>query len=223
MKGKPKVGFVTIGQSPRTDIMADISPLLVGLEVLEAGALDAISDPASLAPSPGEKVLVSRLRDGTQVKLGEKKVIPLVQEAVENVIRQGAGLVVLLCTASFPQREWPVPVLLPGPLLYHFAAALVNPETKLGVFIPLSEQTEEARKRWGSLTKDVKVISLSPYINFVDFAATLRKTEGLGERGLIVMDCLGYGSQHKKAVRRIVGCPVLLPRTLVVRAIHELI
>lgn len=223
MRGRPKVGFVTIGQSPRTDIMADISPLLVGLEVLEAGALDAVPDLTSLAPAPGEKVLVSRLRDGTQVRLSEKKVIPLVQEAVETVIRQGAWLVVLLCTASFPQWEWPVPVLLPGPLLYNFAAALVNPETKLAVFIPLPEQVEEARKRWGNLTKDVKVISLSPYINFIDFATTLRQTERLAERELIVMDCLGYGSQHKKAVRRIANCPVILPRTLIARVVHELI
>ena len=223
MRGKPKVGFVTIGQSPRTDIMANISPLLVGFEVLEAGALDAITDPTSLAPAPGEKVLVSRLRDGTQVKLGEGKVIPLVYEAVESIIRQGARLVVLLCTGTFPRWELPVPVLYPGPLLYHFTAALANPETKLAVFIPAPEQEEEARKRWGKLVNDVQVISLSPYINFVDFVAGLRQTEGLAERELIVMDCLGYGSQHKRAVRHIAPCPVLLPRTLVARVVHELI
>ena len=39
-----KIGAVTIGQSPRTDVMADMKAILgEEVEVLEAGALDGIS------------------------------------------------------------------------------------------------------------------------------------------------------------------------------------
>ncbi len=228
MKIRPRVGFVTIGQSPRTDVMADIAPLLADIEILEAGALDDVTDLAALAPTAGpeENVLVSRLRDGSQVILGESKIVPLVQERVQAVIQEGARLVVLLCTGHFPelnnelQPQQTVPLLFPDRLLYHFVRAVLPQEAKLGVLVPLPEQVEWSAERWQTVAEDVRIVSLSPY---TAFETGLHQTGQLSDRRLIVMDCMGYTRQHKEAVRQVAGCPVILPRTLVARAVQELI
>ena len=62
-----KVGAVTIGQSPRVDVMGDMKAILgEEVEVLEAGALDGLSMEEIEEMEPGEDdyVLVSRLQSG---------------------------------------------------------------------------------------------------------------------------------------------------------------
>ena len=63
----PRVAFITIGQSPRSDVLPDIlSEIRTSLQVTECGALDGLNDAAiaDLAPRSGEARLVSRLHDG---------------------------------------------------------------------------------------------------------------------------------------------------------------
>ena len=58
-----KIGAVTIGQSPRSDVIADIRPILGSeVDVVEAGALDGLTkeEIAKLVPKRG------RLRFGDQ-------------------------------------------------------------------------------------------------------------------------------------------------------------
>ena len=69
-----KIGAVTIGQSPRTDVMADMKAILgEEVEVLEAGALDGISmeEIKQMEPAKGDYVLVSRLQNGWSI-MGQK-------------------------------------------------------------------------------------------------------------------------------------------------------
>jgi protein AroM len=69
-----RVAFVTIGQSPRNDVVPDIlAETRVKFEATERGALDGLDDAtiADLAPRRGEERLVSRLRDGREVLLGK--------------------------------------------------------------------------------------------------------------------------------------------------------
>ncbi len=228
METSPRVGFVTIGQSPRTDVMADIAPLLADLEILEAGALDDVTDLAALAPTAGqeEKVLVSRLRDGSQIILDERKVIPLVREQVKAISQQGVRLVVLLCTGDFPELQQrtqqpgqTVPILFPDRLLLNFVRSVLPREATLGVLVPLPEQVEWSAARWQTVSEEVRTVSLSPY---AAFETGLHRVEQLKNRHLIVMDCMGYTQKHKEAVRQLAGCPVILPRTLVARAVQEL-
>lgn len=61
---KHVVGTVTIGQTPRTDVIPELSAILGDVTVREAGALDGLSraEIAGLAPQRGDYVLVTRLR-----------------------------------------------------------------------------------------------------------------------------------------------------------------
>ena len=220
--GFRKVGFVTIGQSPRTDILEDLKPLLGSLEILERGALDGLSpnELQALAPLPGEASYVSRLLDGSQVSLSQEKIPPLLQKAVGSVVRSGAEMVVVLCTGSFPTLQCPVPLLFPGRLLRGFVKGVLPPEGTLGVVVPLSEQAATVRESWNPITPHVHTASLSPYL---DLAAEVEGCQTLEGCDLTVMDCLGYALRHKEMLKRLVNTPVVLARTVVARAVQELI
>lgn len=67
-----KVGAITIGQSPRTDVTQDILPLLGDqVELLQAGGLDGLTreEIEAFQPGPDDYVLISRLRDGSSPSL----------------------------------------------------------------------------------------------------------------------------------------------------------
>ena len=83
-----KLGAITVGQSPRTDVTDDIMGIFQGkVEILERGALDGLTveDIDKLAPDAGEYVLVSRMRDGSQVPSRRSC---LVSRSVSNSWRQ---------------------------------------------------------------------------------------------------------------------------------------
>ena len=48
-----KVGLITVGQSPRSDVVPDMAAILGGdVEILEAGALDGLAPRSRSRPSP---------------------------------------------------------------------------------------------------------------------------------------------------------------------------
>lgn len=64
------VGMITIGQSPRDDVVPEMEKILgPGIRVVQAGALDGLSrdEVATLAPREREHALVTRLADSTEV------------------------------------------------------------------------------------------------------------------------------------------------------------
>ena len=69
-----KIGAITVGQSPRTDVTQEIEGLLGSIELIQRGALDGVTadDITRMAPQPGEYVLVTRLTDGTSVRIAKK-------------------------------------------------------------------------------------------------------------------------------------------------------
>ena len=71
---KKLIGTLTIGQSPRPDIMCDIEPILsYKADILEAGALDGLTDEQvkQLAPVGEEEFLITRF-NGKTVKIAER-------------------------------------------------------------------------------------------------------------------------------------------------------
>lgn len=220
--GSRKVGFVTLGQSPRTDVLDDLRPFLEHLEILERGALDDLSNEGLgvVAPAPGEIPYVSRLRNGAQVLLSKERILPLLQRAVEAVVQGGARAVVVLCTGSFPSLRCPVPILLPDRLLRNFVDGVLPGDGRLGVLVPHADQVSMACQAWRAIAHDVRVLSISPYVGFDEGVERCRALEACD---LVAMDCLGYTQKQKRMAKAILpGVPVVLARTVVARAIQEL-
>lgn len=74
-----KIGALTIGQSPRNDLIPEIEAFFKGAEIIQLGALDGLSKEqiADLAPSGDDEILVSKLKDDSWVLMAESKIISL--------------------------------------------------------------------------------------------------------------------------------------------------
>jgi protein AroM len=215
----PAVGIVTIGQSPRTDVVPEIAALLpADTPLIERGALDGVDRAGlvRLAPARCEDVLVSRLRDGTEVTLAEARVMPLVRAAVEHVTDRGAAVVAILCTGSLGGISCPRPLLMPGPLVRNLVAAAAC--GRLGVVVPAAGQVESVHAEWSAAAAEVLVVAASPY---GPHSALRRAATRLAawHPDLVVLDCLGFDGQMQRMAAQAAGVPVILPRTVLAGAI----
>lgn len=222
MSSSTVVAAVTIGQSPRPDVMEEIAPLLgPGVQIVEIGALDGLTagEIAAMAPDGDDHTMVTRLRDSSQVLVGRRHVLPRVQACIEQVQDQ-AALVMMLCTGTFPRFGTRRPVLYPEHLLFQMAGA-VAPGGHLGILTPSARQIADQERRWSAVAPAVTVRPFSPYAPGDDLDAACGAFASAGV-DLVVLDCLGYTASLKRHVKQQVGCPVLLARTVLARAAAEL-
>ena len=101
-----KVGLITVGQSPRSDVVPDMAAILGGdVEIVEAGALDGLTraEMEPLAPEGDDEILVTRLADGSSVFVGKSKMITRIEAKIAALEDRGVALNVLLCTGEFPK------------------------------------------------------------------------------------------------------------------------
>jgi protein AroM len=220
-----KIGTVTIGQSPRTDIIPEITSILgADVEIREAGALDGLSkeEIAKLAPEKGDYVLVTRLADGSSVQVAERHITPRIIEKINGHFRDGVPLVFLLCTGEFPGFDTGGLLIRPQKILFN-AVSAVGEGLKLGVMMPSQDQVEQSQHRWGQVSPTVKSVSSSPYVDAM--ATAKRAAKELKDWGaqLVIMDCMGYTFPMQETVREIVEKPVILARGIAARTVKELV
>ena len=223
------IGLVTIGQSPRPDLVDDYERALPGARIIQAGALDTLSEAEvlGLAPGPGDEVLVSRLGTGREVRLARRRLEPRLQSCLDNLGRD-ADLTVLLCTGEFPGLQPKGVVLIPQRLLHHVVAAVVDgfqgPAAKavrLGVLIPDAAQQASAESRWRGLGP-VITAAASPYRGMAVLEAGGRALRDAGA-GIVVMDCIGYTRPMRQVIARITRAPTILANAAVATIVGEVL
>ncbi|MGE5560349.1 MAG: AroM family protein [Chloroflexota bacterium] len=211
------VGFVTIGQSPRSDVLDPFRPPLAGVEIIEAGALDALTrdEIAGLAPGGAGSVLVTRLRDGSHVVLDKDRLMPHLEGAITGLFDRGLRVVVLLCTADFPALM-PPGLLIPAQAVMRRTVDAVLARGRLGVLIPLAEQAQESCARFIAPGRDVRVFTASPYDSDSPARVAAAADELRAWRpDLVVLDCLGYSEAARSILARTVTCPTIRPASLI--------
>ncbi len=218
-----RLGVVTIGQAPRTDLTPELRAHLPATSVVEHGALDEIDDvdSAGLAPSDDTEVLVTRLRDGTPARIGRAAVEPLVERAIARAEDDNVAATLVVCTGTFGALRHQRPVLFAEPLLVHGTLGLTRGGT-LGVISPDSGQQDAARAKWspGEPLTDVA----HPYTADAEWAVG-EAANRLAQRGAtcVVLDCMGYTEAMRDAARRRASLSVILARSLVGRLAGEIV
>ncbi len=216
-----RIGFVTIGQSPRVDVVPEMTPILGDVEIIECGALDdlTLEEIQKLAPKEGDYVLVTRLRDGTQVKLSREKIVKHLQTCIEKLEKE-VDVIGILCTGEFPELKSKKLLIEPSLLLLKVVESIL-PQGKLGVIIPSPDQIEETKEKWSYTGVETKILAVSPYLGKEE--EIKEAARALKDRDLIVLDCIGYNLKAKEIVKDLTKKPVLLPRTLMAHVIRELV
>jgi protein AroM len=214
------IATVTIGQSPRDDVVPELARFVSGARFIETGALDGLDDDAIArrAPGPDDFPLVTRLRDKRSVVIGELAITPLVQAAIRRVEAE-ADLVILLCSGEFAV-ECRKPLIFPGRILASTVAAL-HGGRPIAVLTPLEGQVATQFARWRERGARASILFASPYAP-TDFDAIGRQARDTGA-ALVVMDCLGYTLAMKRAVVSASGLPAILVRSIAARVAAELL
>jgi len=216
-----KVRFVTIGQTPRTDLVPDlVAHLPAGTRVLEVGSLDGLdaSSIAALAPAPGEARLVTRLADGSQAVVGKAKTHARLQRILDGLEPDPSTATVLVCTGEFPGLRGPGVFLDAQHLVDHGVAGICAGMKTVGLLLPAAEQAAEFHWKPGP-HQDLRVTWASPYSGD-RFDEAARELSGCDA---VVMHCMGFTEEQRGRVARVSGRPVLLARRFVGAALAQLL
>jgi protein AroM len=215
------VRFVTIGQTPRTDMVPDlVARLPQGTLIREVGALDGLdaSAVAALAPAPGEARLVTRMSDGSQAVVARAKMHDRLQEILDGLGRDPSAVTVLLCTGEFAGLRGPGVFLDAQHLVDHGVAALCAGMGKVGLLLPAAEQAGEFH--WKPAPhQEVRATWASPYVGD-RFDEAARELSGCDA---VVMHCMGFTEEQRRRVVAASGRPVLLARRFVAAAVAQLL
>jgi len=219
-----KIGFLTIGQAPRDDVISEMSPLLpAGLEIIQAGALDGLTPEQIkfLSPAGKEFPLATRLSHGRSVVVSREKIIPRLQAQVHKLESLGLDIMALLCTENFPEITSTKTLLQPFLIMKQEVERLPRPGKAL-VLTPLEAQKEEAKKKWEAPGLEVLTAVLNPYATRRDIqpAIEIIKKE---KATIIIFDCIGYPLSLGESVAYQAGIPYLLPRACLALAIRRLL
>src|SRR5918992_1276585 len=146
MPRKPKIAFVTIGQSPRVDMTPEIIERVgAPIEAVEVGALDDASreEIAAMAPPPDENSLCTRLRDGTEVVIGKRKTGERLQRLLDRLDGEGFDAITLLCTGYFEHIGSKTLLIEAQRVVDATVDAMSLGCRNLGLMVPLERQVKE--------------------------------------------------------------------------------
>ena len=242
-----KIGLITMGQSPRVDILTDwkfdpreveeykAMDILVppkdsqiprNIEFIHLGALDDIPTERmnEIKPAPGKSAIISRLRDGSWTLIDHEKLKPLLRKCVERLEKAGCKAILQLCTGKFPYLKPRVPYIMPGILCKRLIESVLSPEGRLGILLPFPTKSgQEKPKRspeWGQ--REIFSVNANPYEYPPESITPAVEKMMKKDVEILYMGCLGYSFRHKEIASEILKIPVILPRSVCARTLAEL-
>ncbi|MFF3171921.1 AroM family protein [Streptomyces sp. NPDC057900] len=220
--------FLTIGQAPRPDLSEAIEAHLpAATRVRHAGVLDGLTRQEAelrLGAARGRATLLSRLADGGAVTLDAEAVEAGLRSRIEQVEEEGADVVVLLCTGAFPGLRTRRARLVEPDALVTGYVGMVLRGSRVGIVVPLPAQIAEARKKWRAFTPAPDFTTASPYAEDDRALCAAARAHVDAGANALVLDCMGYGSRHRQALRAAgVTVPVLTPGSVVGAALGPLL
>ncbi len=209
------IGLVTIGQSPRDDVVPSMFPGMDPVNLVQAGALDDLSDNEidALYPSGSELPLVTRLADGREVVIAKPRISPLMEQAIARLEDQGATMICVLCTGEFALKSRVATLIYPDKVLAGVVDGLFT-SGKLGVLMPHAGQIAWALEKWSRPGRQVVADWISPYQAEADPKTVFERIAAQGVAG-IVLDCMGFDAGIAALGQRLTGLPIIQANRMV--------
>ncbi|WP_034911608.1 AroM family protein [Erwinia sp. 9145] len=222
-----KIGTLTIGQAPRSDITPILEAALPEhVTCVHAGVLDGLSEEEIAARFPvqqGHGVLTSRLLNGSAVVMGKPAVGAAVQKKIDWLAAEGCQIIALLCTGEFHglncDGAW---LIEPDRILPPTLNALVG-NRRAGILVPLESQIASELTKWkGAAIAPVFAVA-SPYTaTEQQIADAARSLEAQGAE-IILTDCMGYTGWHREICSQHVELPVVLSNQLLADLLRNML
>ena len=225
MSGISRIAFVTIGQTPRSDIVPEMmAEITAGLDTApfyeEFGVLDGLEGPALdvFRASDGELSFATRLASGEEIVSSKERTEQRLNEILSEIDAKGFDLVVLLCTGTRIDPLKNTLVVEAQRIVDSTVEALAASCRKLGVIVPLERQVAEFSRRH-VFAGEPKVVSASPYSG----GGIAIDAKAVSDCDLVVMHCMGYTAAMLEKVRATTSAPVLLSRRVVAGVVRQMI
>jgi len=169
---------------------------------------------------PDDYLLVTRMRDGTEVHVTKEFVVPRIQRCISELEELGVDVILLLCTSRFPEFQSKALIVMPSEIVRGAVNATLR-KGRLGVVHPAEEQSARVKGDWGGEGLTVYADTASPY-------GPKGELEDLSNRladqdlDLILLNCMGFSYGMKQLIRERTGKPVIQANALVTRVLKEL-
>lgn len=220
-----RIAFVTIGQTPRSDIVPEMmAEIAAGLETQpsyeEFGVLDGFkgADLEAFRAKDGEHSFATRLASGEEIVSSKARTEERLNELLAEIDGRGFDIVVLLCTGTRIDPLKNTLVVEAQRIVDATVEALAASCRNLGVILPLERQVAEFGQRH-VFAGNPTIVSASPYSG----GGMATGAKGVADCDLVVMHCMGYTAAMLDEVRGAVDAPVLLSRRVVAGVVRQMI
>ncbi|KKX33106.1 AroM family protein [Rhizobium sp. LC145] len=226
MNSSPRIAFVTIGQTPRSDIVPEmIADITAGQEdrkfdVIEFGVLDGMTpvELAAMEARPGELSFATRLTSGDEIVTSKERTEERLNLLLQKIDQQGFDIIVLLCTGTKVEPLRRTLVVEAQRIVDSTVEALAQSARRLGVIVPLERQVGEFSRRH-VFAGEPKVVAASPYAG----DDIEERAAGLANCDLVIMHCMGYSADMLAQAKTSIRAPVLLSRRLVAGVLRQML
>ena len=215
--GGPRIAFVTIGQAPRPDIVPEILGMLNASPAYDQfGALDGLAaeDIAGRPARPNERILYTRLADGSHAAVGAEFVEDRLADLARRLDQRGYDLIALISTGVFRPLTTLTPLVHGQRALDAWIAALVIGDCQIGVIYPLDQQTR-TNPRHGLLLQNARFAAATGEAGPLEQAAAQLK-----QADFVLMHSVGYTEAMARQVAVASGKPVVTARRIIAGAIR---
>ena len=202
-----RIGALTIGQSPRPDLVSPLENLIPDCEIIQAGALDGLTPDELPDISKAAYPLVTQMQDGMVVMVDEDFLSPKLQHAQNQLDSMGVTATVLLCAGTFPDLHGTQPIYKP----FEFACGVLKALNlkSIGVIAPFPDQVAPIQNRWSSKGWEPTVWTADLGNQDRKFQQELLTRINEFKLDCIVLDYVGHPLDQVTQLKRSIKQPVI--------------
>lgn len=215
-----KLSIVTIGQSPREDFY-EFFPENTTFEIEQIGVLDDYEN--SLPKITTDDILVSKLKNGVQVKMDKDFVVDEVNKIVDELNKGQADMILLACTGAFEEIPSSIPIVYPDKLVGNVIQSIFKSHKALGILIPDRIQKNHIKNKWEESGIETEVFELSPYQYDEKDLNNVCKKLNDSDVDYVVCDCMGYNPEFKNNLIERTNKKVILSNEIVFNNIFSIL
>jgi len=218
------IAFVTIGNSPRDDIVPEmLDEIQAGLpdlsiRVSEVGVLDGLTDSAlqHIMARDDEPAFATRCHDGSELTISVQRTERRLIELLQDMDNDGYDLIVVLCTGTHIPKLAKTIVIEAQKVVDHAIDALSIGDGPLGIVLPFERQISEFQERH-KYEVAVNYAAASPY----DGQQLADRVTSLSTCRATVMHCMGYTRAMRDQLRDALPHPVMNARGFVAAHVRQ--
>lgn len=215
-----KLSIVTIGQSPREDFY-EFFPENTMLKIEQIGVLDDYEN--SVPNTTTDDILVSKLKNGIQVKMDKDFVIDEVKNIIDELDKSETDMILLACTGSFEEIPSSIPIVYPDQLVGNVVQSIFKSQKILGILVPDKIQKKYIKNKWDETGIETEIFELSPYkYNEKDLNNICEKLNK-SDLDYVVCDCMGYSPEFKNRLIKKTNKKVILSNEIVFNNIFSIL